>query len=585
VSGRDRAAGTPPAATAVPDRRWWLSAWVAPLLLAVVLATQYGHALRVPFINDDFVFLDKTGTASFTSLWEPRALAFHWYRPVSRELPYWALPRLFGLRPEPFHVLAFGLWLGCLATWFALVRHWLGVRAAAIATAGMATLAAWAVPLVWAAAAQELWMLLLALLSLYALARGSTWLATAAFAAALLSKETAAALPAIALAHERILARRPAVAALRRVAPMLALVAVWAALHPMLGGRLRHPPAPVEAGVAVSAVAPELARTLLVPLGLDRWPRPERGWAAALATGLPAALALGLLVLWGARAGRGARGGPSASAIDPRRAAWFGGCWALAGWAPLLLPGLGWHAYYALLGSFGVWLALAVALARMPLAATFLVAALALVRAAQANTPSRDWGTEWYQKRAGAFLEAMRADLMGKHPKLPAHARLYFVLVPSNVGFLAGDGPALRVWYRDSTLRAGFYPSYRPRPPGATRGEDYFFRFDSTAGWVRVQRGPEDLAAARRSNPRWQRDHEVLAQTLATAGDWGAAAGEYVKLALAEPARVDYAFNVGVCHEASGDSAAAAAWFARAAALPGADDEVRVAARRLARHL
>src|SRR5436309_16108426 len=72
--------------------------------LVVVLATQYLYALAVPFINDDYVFLDKTRTAPFLSLWGFRALAFNWYRPWSRELHYWTLQRIFGERELPFHL-------------------------------------------------------------------------------------------------------------------------------------------------------------------------------------------------------------------------------------------------------------------------------------------------------------------------------------------------------------------------------------------------------------------------------------------------------------------------------------------------
>jgi hypothetical protein len=162
---------------------------------------------------------------------------------------------------------------------------------------------------------------------------------------------------------------------------------------------------------------------------------------------------------------------------------------------------------------------------------------------------------------------------------------MFFIMVPSDVGFLAGNGPALRVWYGDSTLRGGFYTDFRARTEGATRGADLFFRFDSTTGWVPVLRGPEDVAIARRENPRWVRDHDVLAQTLARGGDWGPAAVEYAKLADSESLHVDYAFNAGLCYETLGDSAAAAAWYARAATRPDADDEVRSSARRLSRHL
>jgi hypothetical protein len=179
----------------------------------------------------------------------------------------------------------------------------------------------------------------------------------------------------------------------------------------------------------------------------------------------------------------------------------------------------------------------------------------------------------------------MRADLMKQHPSMPPHSRIFFVRVPSDVGFLAGDGPAVRIWYRDSTLRAGYYSSYRPRSASGPAAPDLFFRFDSTGGWVEVTPGPEDVAHARERNPRWEKDHATLAGALAVGGDWTRAAQEYAKLAGAFPDRGGYAHDAAVSFEAVGDSAAAARWYARAAALPGADDETRRAAQRLQPYL
>ena len=560
---------------------------VALVALATVLAAQYGDALSVAFINDDFVFLDKTRAASFAALWEPRGLAFYWYRPLSREFHYWALQRVFGFHEPGFHAVSFALWLGLMLAYFALVRRLAGTAAAAVATAGMAALACWGLPLIWVAGVQELWMLLFALLALHAFVAGRRALATAACAAALLSKETAAVLPALATAWAGIGERRGPLAALRRAAPLWALVGVWALFHPVLGGRLWHARPAAEEEVAAVDHPPLLeiaARAALVPLNLDDLPRPERGFAAALARGVVPALALLLLAGWGLRAGRAARAaaraGPGGS-----RVAVFGLAWLALGCAPLLLPSLGWHAYSALLGAGGAWLALGVLLARRPAAALLAVGCVALLRPARADTVSRDWGSEWYQRRADAFLRHMRADLQRQVPQPPHHSRFYFIRVPSNVGFLAGDGPALRVWYGDSTLSGGYYRSYRLRAAAEPPAPDYFFRYDSTAGWAPVVPGAEDAAAARAANPRYEIDHRTLAETLAGAGDWPRAASEYAKLAEAFPDSFVHAYNAGVSFETLGDSAAAAAWYARAAERAGADAEVREAAARLRRHL
>ncbi len=550
-------------------------AWIAGGLLAFFF-TQYASAFSIPFINDDYSFLDKTRAVGFLDLWRFENLTFQWYRPWSRELHYWTLQRLFGVHEVAFHLASLALWLAVLTSFWALARRLAGTSAATMAVGGMAALAAWGVPLLWVASVQELWMLLFALLTLHAWVAGRRRLATAMLVGALLSKETAAVVAPLAIACSVTIQGRKPGQALRHALPLIVVTALWAIVHPVLGGRFWHPlPAPLEPG-AGSPWPVSLLRTALVSVNLDALPRPERGWGPAIVPGALGALVLGLMVAVGARRNE------ASSANSLRTLLAFGILWALLGWSPLLMPSLGWHAYYALLGCFGVWLALAPLLARRPAVAVALVAALALLRPARADTPSLDWGSEWYQRRAAEFIVAMRGQLLEAHPRLPSHARLYFVRVPSNVGFLAGDGPALRVWYRDPTLRAGFYSSYRPRDPAAPAGPDLFFRFDNTGGWVEVMPGDEDVARARHANPRWEMDHVTLAATLARAGDWSLAAAEYVKLAEVVPGRFEYASDAGVCLESLGDSSAAARWYARAAGLPGADAEARRNAERFA---
>src|SRR5205085_12371366 len=136
---------------------------------------------------------------------------------------------------------------------------------------------------------------------------------------------------------------------------------------------------------------------------------------------LPAARGLAAFVAWSAWSARG-------GAAAPRRSdtVTFGVAWALLAWLPLLMPSIGWHAYYTLLGACGAWLALGALLARWPALAVALVGCLALVRGARATTPSRDAGTEFYQTRAAAFMASMRDGLLALHPTLPPHSRLYF---------------------------------------------------------------------------------------------------------------------------------------------------------------
>jgi hypothetical protein len=568
---------------AKPVRRWTArDVWAVPVLLAAYLATQYGYAWRVPFLNDDFVFLDVTRGASFLSLWSPRPAVWLWYRPWSRELHYWTLQGLFGTEVAPYHLASFALWLALMGLYWRLARHLTGARAAGISTAGVAALAAWGLPLVWIAGVQDLWMMTLALGALLAFLHARRVLAMVLFALALLSKETAALVPFVAFVLTWRVERRPLRTALSRTAPLLAVAAAWAFLHPLLGGRLWQAAALPPASVANAGLASVASRTLLAMVNLDGVPRPEFGWSGPLLLGAAGALCLVGLAAVALRPRGGRCGGPAREPAGPAGGlAALAGAWALAGWLPLLMPSVGWHAYYGLFGMLGAWLLLGAWLARRPALALSVVAVLTLLRPLQAATVSRDWGDEWYQGRAAEFIDFMRRDLLAKVPAVPPHSRFYFVDVPSNVGFLQGDGPALRVWFREPTVSGALFSQYRARRAGLPAGPDRFFRYDSTAGWIEVHRGPEEAASARAADPLWREDHERLAAALSRGGDWPGTAAEYAKLAAAFPDSVDYLYYAGLAASAAGDLTAARTWLVRAAALPGADDEVRTAARRL----
>jgi hypothetical protein len=196
-----------------------------------------------------------------------------------------------------------------------------------------------------------------------------------------------------------------------------------------------------------------------------------------------------------------------------------------------------------------------------------VVTLLAMLRAAQAYTLSWDWGSEWYLRRAGNILGAIRQELVRQHPSFPPASRVFFVHIPNNIGLLAGDGPSLRVWYRDTTLRGLYYSQYTPRVDGHEE-RDFFFRFDSTAGLVEVQRGPEAVEFARRMNPSWEDDHAVLADLFLRAWDLPAAAAEYGKLGSL-PWGTQELIRAGVCHRLMGDTVRAESCYALVARRMG----------------
>ena len=543
-------------------------------LLAAFLATQYPHAVTLPFVNDDYFFLDETRTASFASLWKRGDLIFGWYRPWSRELHYWVLQHLFGTAEPPYHLVSFALWLGGLGLYFAWARRIAGGAVAAVATAGLASLALWGTPLLWVAGAQDLWALLFSLVFLHLAVRHRRAWAAGALVLALLSKESAVILPGLATAYLVLIEGRGVRRALLDSLPLWLIALAWVALHPTLGARFFGSLRTSLETQQRPQVLATVAQTLLAQVNLHPWPHPAVHAFRALAQGAVGGAILAALV-W--------RGTTRAdSGVLPRssgRLVRFGLVWALGGWSLLLMPSIGWHAYYGMLGSLGAWFALAVLLARRRRSAVALIVMLALLRSAQALTPSWDWGSESYQRRAGIVLKTIRRDLFRQHPGLPPHSRLYFVQIPNNVGLLAGDGPSLRVWYRDSTLRARYYSEYTPPVAGAPAGNDFFFRFDSLAGLVEIHTGPEIAESAREMNPAWEDDHVVLAALFLRKGDPPAAADEFDKLAAAS-GRVDYLIYAGACRQLMGDSAAARARYREVAAklgypLRAVEDSVR----------
>ena len=546
-----------------PKKRWLL-----PIALVSFLLVAYWHALSLAFLNDDYFFLEQVRDRSFWNLWGAEHLQFHWYRPWSREFHYWSLSRLLGLSEPRFHAVSFALWLLVMVFYFKLVERITNRHAAAVSVAGLALLGLWGGPLLWIAGAQDLWMLFFGLLFLHAVLSDRVVPGLLALGLALLSKETAAVLPAVATALERTVGGRTLREALRRTWAFWAGAAVWLVLHPTLrerfSGNLDHT---LETENRPSSPA-IVVKTLLAQFNLDAALAPESGWGLALLRGaLSGAFLVGLVwVLCRAHEE------PPASSDDSsarRRVLIFGAIWATLGFAILLLPSIGWHAYYGVLGSLGFWLALGAGLSRHRRIAIVTIAVLALLRGARADTPSWDWGTDWYQTRAGILLGDIRNRLFRFHPAVPARSRFYFARIPNNIGLLAGDGPALRIWYNDPSLRALYYSAYMPRSPDDSLGEDYFFRFDTVQVLVEIKHGPERMPEAVQLNPGWQRDHEVLASMFIRAGNVSGAAAEYAKLAGAFPQESEYALYAAAAHEALGEHEAAARHYKVAAASYG----------------
>jgi len=531
------------------------------LTLAGFVSIAYGPSLRLPFIADDYIFLDRTRWARVQDLASFANVDFRWYRPWSREIHFWALQRLFGANPVPFRLAGALLWIAALGLYWRIVGLVADRRVAFAAVLGVASLALWGTPLLWISGSQDLWMLVLSLLALRLSLGGHDLLATVPFAVALLSKETAATfLVVIVVAHVLLRGESPG-RALRRTWSLFAVTAVWAIAHPTL----RH--VLLSSGVTPETLhrpsLPSLSlRTLGSVVNLSLAPNPSDLSASDLLRAVAAAALLGG-ALWLALQGPAAPAGANRDVTSPRRLVAFALVWMLAGWAPLVLPSIGWHAYYGCVGVLGAWLFLAAWLARRPRLAIAVIAALTMLRSADAATRSWDWGNEWYQRRAGSLLEDVHATLTRLHPSVPAHSRLFFGHVPNNIGLISGDNPAVRVWYADSTLRGGFFSSYRPRRTGLQFGADLFFYYDSTAGLVEVTTCDAPTSDAGIAGSTWADSHTALAMMFLGGAAFAEADTTFAGIACLEshPEVVGYA---SVCAELAGHDARAESLFTEA---------------------
>lgn len=522
------------------------------ILFGALTVILHPQILSLPFLNDDYIFLDKAIRHGFDSVLSRDSPTFHWYRPLSRELHYFVLHAIAGSRPLAFHLTSLVLWLTIIALYISVVRTLFGVRTSLTAALLLVTLHLWATPLLWAAGAQDLWMLVYSLLYLVVVLRNNIGLATLVLIVALLCKEAAAVLPVLGLACLVLFHHMSLRAALRRTMPMWLAVAAWILFHPTLiplltnqlgsGPEVRQQP----------AVAIGLLRTLLAQANLDALPRPELGWDSVLPHATIAAISALLVALCSYSLYPAAPVVPRLQAGQIHHGRYIAALWTLLGFLPTLSPMVGWHAYYGSLGTLGCWALLASLLASRQLISITLAVALAVLSVARAQTPSWDWATEWYQVRSGAILRSIKTRLFDLHPQVPSHSRLFFARIPNNIGLIAGDGPAIRVWYADTTLSGSYYSSYTsPQDPSITR--DYFFRFDSVRVLVEIKTGHEDLTQAVALNPQWQHDHEVLAALFARNGGYAHAAAEYAKLFSFLPRRLDYAFYAAMAYEAAGD--------------------------------
>jgi hypothetical protein len=561
-----RASAVRPTPRSAPAARASVGLPSNAVLALVVLGAALLHAgaVRLPFFADDFLFLESVrGRGLFAALATPDPIG-NFFRPVGRQLYFWIVGHLSGESPAVFHAANLALFLGIVALMFVITRRLAGTTAAAFAAGFMALHYAADVPIRWVSGSQELLAVCGALGAIALTLAGRRVLGAIILLLALLSKESVALTPLIAM----IAAREPGESwrrSIARVWPLGLALAAWAALwiatlpaRRGIGGSLGLEP------LGAFAV---LAHLIHVALGLE-W----RGRFEAIGRAVPPFLALIPIVVALLLAGESRREG------GPRRALVTALVWTLAGTLPLIAVAAIWSAYFYLFALGGVALGLGTLAARWPRWATVALL-VALATGSQSGRASTEFATgrgAWntqshinrlYVDRATTLIARYLRGLKVARPTVQPRSTFFFGGVLAYLAWQTGDGPIVRWAYHDTTLRSYYQSDFTLER--ARRGPALFFSiYDDSM--IDAVREPNDLimiAMNTLMNDKLDTSHAVLTYM----GDL-------------EPMPVDAEYFLAWVTWARGDSLGARTLLAAAGfgLERGPTPEIAVAQRRLA---
>jgi len=433
--------------------------------IAIVAALGLGltalaiSALRVGFLNDDYLFIEQARSGSlWNALSRPDALG-NYYRPLSRQIYFALIGALSHGSPLVFHVVNFVVFLAVLALLADLLLAVLPPIAALAGVLYFAVIPFQRVAWLWISCDQDLLALGFALGALALYRRSRMVPALALYLGALASKESVLMLPLMLGAWEVLIARRTPAEAARRAAPFAALALVWGAfalsvsLHGQ-GARLLH----FDPTSFLAAWVHEVQSLI----GLDHPP----GFPAAWIARGPDPLALILLsaaALW-LPDGKPA-GGPAAPAAK------FAALWLIAAGFVTGPLAWSWSSYFYMTSAVGAALLFGLAARRLgrwgwPV----LVGGLLWWHAGGTAVRSfavedRPWGwtshlTSYYFERASALTDSMSRQLRSLESAPPHGTRFFFATLPPWAGFQMGSGALVRNLYRDPSLESWFYSQY-----------------------------------------------------------------------------------------------------------------------------
>ncbi|NOT33338.1 MAG: hypothetical protein HOP12_04115 [Candidatus Eisenbacteria bacterium] len=461
-----------PSKPAAPGNPLHIAGFAALFLLG--LGLLYAGALRIGFLNDDFLFLEAARGHSFGSWATSLGPLGNYYRPVSRPLYFEVLGPLAGGHPLLYHLVSAALFVAALGLLARLLWALAGGAGAAFGLLYFALLPLQRVNLTWISCAQELLALTFGLAAFEAFRARRNWLAALAFALALFSKESVAPLPLACLAWGLIVERSRWREIAARLAPLAAVIVLWLGANLAVRGGTSSATAFLRFdGFSFAAGVVHGVQSLL---GLDHPPalvRIAAGWREALsrvAWPLAAFAAAGLLLPTG-RASAPAESRTSSEPPTRRRALAFAACWfgalSLAA-GPVAHT---WSSYYYTVAAVGGAIAVAT-LARDARFGGWMVACVSLLgmHGIMATAPAfavadRAWGwtshlTPFYFERGAALTDSLARQVRRLEPAPPPGTRFFFATLPSYAGFQMGNGALIRTLYRDSTLASYFYSQF-----------------------------------------------------------------------------------------------------------------------------
>jgi hypothetical protein len=449
--------------------------------LLIVVAVYAGRSIRNPFFADDYLFLEQVrGRTLWAALASPDPIG-NFLRPVSRALYFWLVSHVGGESPATFHLfslLLFGALLVCL---YGLARRVAGVGVAAFAVAFVGFHYAADVPLLWASGSQDLLAATAAVLALWLYLTGHRLIAACVFLIGLLSKESVAVVPLIAILTD-VHGRESWKPAARRAWPLLAVAAIWSVIW--LATASSRPAAASAMSADAAALPAALWHLVQVAAGLEvgqtalgtMWLLGALGFVAAAA----------IAVLLANRIGHGPDRELGGEESD--RALRLGLGWAVLAALPVAAVASIWSAYFYLFALCGLGIALGALVQRWPVTARVAVLSILVLASARARaleefaTGGGPWSSQshvnrCYVDRAMDTSARYIQELRSSRPQLPHGSTVFFAEVPPSIGFQTADGPLVRWAYQDSSLRSYYLTELTAER--LARGPAFFFAVEN----------------------------------------------------------------------------------------------------------